>query len=476
MKTSPFRIQTSKLQFPPGPPRSLRSLLIYGPGRDPLRYFVDLQRQYGDLVHVRMAGEHVFLVNDPRHVRDIFITNQRKFIKGRGLERAKRMLGQGLLTSEGETHLRQRRLMQPAFHRDRIASYASAMTAYADRVRSGWTDGATIDAAQEMMRLTLAVVGKTLFDTDVESQARDVGRALSDVLDSFWLQMLPFQNVLERLPIPALRRSQAARGRLDAIIYKMIAERRASTHDRGDLLSMLLMARDEEGGSGGMTDQQVRDEAMTIFLAGHETTANALSWTWYLLGGAPDIEAKLHEEVDRVLGGRLPGVSDIPSLPFVEKVVTEAMRLYPPAWIIGRRALEDYPIESLGPPSAFAPRASADKSGGPSRYVMPARSIVIVSPYIMHRDARHFSEPDRFHPDRWTDAFKASLPPFAYFPFGGGVRRCIGESFAWMELILVVATIAQRWKLRLVPGHPVVPRPVVTLRLKHGLKMTVHRR
>jgi cytochrome P450 len=442
-------------KFPPGPPRSLRTLLIYGPGRDPLGYFVGLQRKYGDLVHARVASEHLFLVNDPRHVRDIFITHQRKFMKGRGLERAKRLLGQGLLTSEGEVHLRQRRLMQPAFHRDRIASYASAMTTYADRVRGGWTDGATIDAAQEMMRLTLAVVGKTLFDTDVESQARDVGHALNDVLDSFWLQMLPFPSLLERLPIPALRRSRAARHRLDAIIYTMIAERRQSAHDRGDLLSMLLMARDEEGGSGGMTDQQVRDEAMTIFLAGHETTANALSWTWYLLGGAPDIEAKLHEEVDRVLAGRLPEMSDIPSLPFVEKVVTESMRLYPPAWIVGRRALEDYPIDG---------------------FVMPARSIVIVSPYIMHRDARYFPEPDRFRPDRWTDAFKASLPPFAYFPFGGGVRRCIGESFAWMELILVVATIAQRWTLRLVPGHPVVPRPVVTLRLKHGLKMTAHRR
>src|SRR5437867_1268569 len=262
--------------WPPGPARSLRSLIIYGPGRDPLAFFTNLKRTYGDLAHVRMASEHLFLVSDPRHARDILVTNQRKFMKGRGLERAKRLLGEGLLTSEGATHLRQRRLMQPAFHRERIASFGSVMTRYADRVRSGWTEGGTIDAAQEMSRLTLAVVGKTLFDADVESQARDVGRALTAVMNSFWLQMLPFQNLVERLPLPVLRRSRAARAELDAIIYRMIAERRQSPTDRGDLLSMLLMAQDEEGGSGGMTDLQVRDEAMTIFLAGHETTANAL--------------------------------------------------------------------------------------------------------------------------------------------------------------------------------------------------------
>jgi cytochrome P450 len=298
-------------------------------------------------------------------------------------------------------------------------------------------------------------VGKTLFDADVDSQAQNVGRSLAAVLGSFWLTMLPFFDQLEHLPLPVFTRSRKARAELDAIIYGMIAERRKSPRDRGDLLSMLLMAQDDEGDGGGMTDRQVRDEAMTIFLAGHETTANALAWTWYLLSGAPDTEARLHEEVDRVLGGRLPTVEDLGNLPFVEQVVTESMRLYPPAWIIGRRAIEDYPVAG---------------------YVLPARSIVIVSPYVMHHDARFFPEPDRFLPQRWTPDFKASLPPFAYFPFGGGTRRCIGESFAWMELMLVVSTLAQRWRLRLVPGHKVVAQPVVTLRLKHGLKMTAFRR
>lgn len=441
--------------FPPGPPRSLRTLLIYGPGRNPLGFFQDLAKTYGDLVYVRMAGEHLFLVSDPRHVRDILVTQQHKFMKGRGLDRAKRLLGEGLLTSEGAVHVRQRRLMQPAFHRDRIASYASVMTAYAERARDGWTDGATIDASQEMNRLTLAIVGKTLFDADVESKAKEVGAALTAVMESFWMLMLPFVDVLERLPIPSLRRSRAARARLDGIIYRMIAERRQSPGDRGDLVSMLLMAQDEEEPGRGMSDLQVRDEAMTIFLAGHETTANALAWTWYLLSQAPEVERKVHEEIDRVLRGRVPTVADIPSLPYIERVITESMRLYPPAWIVGRRALEEYPIGD---------------------YLIPSRSIVVVSPYLIHRDARYYTEPDRFLPERWTPEFKASLPPFAYFPFGGGARRCIGESFAWMELILVASTIAQRWRLRLVPGHHVTPQPVVTLRMKHGLKMTVHRR
>jgi cytochrome P450 len=441
--------------FPPGPPPSLLGSVLYLSRRDPLGYFTNLARTYGDVAYARLAGEHLFLVSDPAKVKDILVTHQHRFMKGRGLERIKRLLGEGLLTSEGAAHVRQRRLIQPAFHRERIATYAAVMTDYADRARSGWSDGATIDAAQEMMRLTLAVVGKTLFDADVQSQAREVGRALTVVMDTFWIAMLPFFDTLEKLPIPALRRSRQARAELDRIIYGMIAERRQSPSDRGDLLSMLLMAQDDEGDGKGMSDRQVRDEAMTIFLAGHETTANALSWTWYLLSESPDAEARLHEELNRVLGTRLPTTADIPNLTYVDQIVTEAMRLYPPAWLIGRRALEDYPLDG---------------------YVAPKRSLVLVSPYVMQRDPRWYPEPDRFLPERWTAGFKASLPQFAYFPFGGGSRRCIGDSFAWMELVLVVSTIAQQWRLRLVPGHPVIPQPVVTLRLKNGLKMTVHRR
>jgi cytochrome P450 len=439
----------------PGPRLSLIASLIYRPGGgDPLHFFTSLARTYGDISTYRMAGEQLFLVNDPRLIRDILVTHNRNFTKSRGLERTKRLLGQGLLTSEGALHLRQRRLMQPAFHRDRIAAYGELMVGYADRMRRGWSDGATLDIAREMNRLTLSIVGKTLFDVDVESQAAAVGEALTAVMESFWLMMLPFADALERLPLPKLRRARLARARLDAIIYRMIADRRAGGRDHGDLLSMLLSAQDEDEG-GGMTDQQVRDEAMTIFLAGHETTANALMWTWFLLSGAPEVEAKLHAEIDRALQGRLPVMGDLGSLPFVERVVTESMRLYPPAWIVGRRAIDAYQL---------------------GEYLVPPRSILIMSPYLMQRDPRFYPDPERFDPDRWTPEFRAALPRFAYFPFGGGPRQCIGESFAWMELILLVATIAQQYRLRLVPGHPVVPEPLITLRAKHGMRMTVERR
>ncbi len=439
----------------PGPKLSLLSSLIYRPGGgNPLDFFTGLARTYGDVSSYRMAGEQLFLVNEPRLIRDILVTNNRNFTKSRGLERSKRLLGQGLLTSEGAMHLRQRRLMAPAFHRDRIAAFADLMVDYAARMRGSWRDGATLDVSREMNRLTLSIVGQTLFGVDVESQAAAVGEALTAVMESFWMMMLPFAGVLERLPVPKLRRARMARARLDAIIYRMIADRRASRADHGDLLSMLLAAQDEDDGAV-MTDQQVRDEAMTIFLAGHETTANALMWTWYLLSGAPEVEARLHAEIDGVLQGRLPSMRDLPALPYVERLVSEAMRLYPPAWIIGRRAIEDYPLGD---------------------YLAPARSILVMSPYIMHRDARFYDEPERFNPDRWTPEFRAALPKFAYFPFGGGPRQCIGESFAWMELVLVVATIAQQYRLRLVPGHPVVPQPLITLRARHGMRMTVEQR
>jgi cytochrome P450 len=313
-----------------------------------------------------------------------------------------------------------------------------------------------MDVAREMSRLTLLIVGKTLFDMDVESQARDVGDAMTGLMNTFWTVMLPFGEVLEYFPVPYLRRARLSRKRLDAIVYGMIRERRqAGVTDRGDLLSMLLLAQDDEDKGRGMTDKQVRDEAMTIFLAGHETTANALTWTWYLLSQSPDVEQRLHAELDAVLGGRLPTFADVDRLPYTTRIITESMRLYPPAWLVGRRAVNDYNIKG---------------------FFVPARSMVLMSEWIVHRDARFFPDPERFNPDRWTPEFKAALPRFAYFPFGGGPRQCIGEGFAWMELVLVLATLAQRWRLELVPGHPVVPQAAITLRAKHGMQMVARKR
>ena len=321
-------------------------------------------------------------------------------------------------------------------------------------VYSRWHDGETHDNDQEKMRLTLAVVAKTLFNSDVEAEAGEIGQALTDVLHLFQMVMLPFSELLERLPLPASRRFQRARARLDETIYRMIAERRASGEDKGDLLSMLLLAQDEAG-TGGMSDRQVRDEALTIFLAGHETTAVALTWTWYLLSQNPEIANRLHAELDAVLGGRMPGVEDVPALKYTEMVFAEAMRIYPPAWAIGRMAIKPY--EAAG-------------------YNIPVNSIVLMSPFVMHRDPRWFPDPERFDPERWTPEAKAKRPKFAYFPFGGGSRVCIGESFAWMEGVLLLAVIAQRWRFELVPRHPVGYRALITLRTRNGMKMVAHAR
>jgi cytochrome P450 len=443
---------TTTAVLPPGPRLPIFGALV-GPGRDPLAMFTSYARDYGDIAFFKLAGERCYFINHPSFIKDVLVTHQRNFTKSRGLERAKKVLGSGLLTAEGQTHLRHRRLLQPAFHRDRIAGYAQVMIDCAARLSGRWEHGATLDIAREMMRVTLSIAGKTLFDTDVESEADEVGGAVTDVLESFWLHVLPGAELLEKLPIPTLRRAHTSRERLDALIYKMIADRRASGADHGDLLSMLIAAQEDDG--GGLTDEEVRDEAITILLAGHETTANALMWTLYLLSQNAEASRRLDDELDRVLGGRLPTPRDYTELTYTRRVVTEAMRLYPPAWVIGRRAIAEY---ALGD------------------YLVPPRAIVFMSPYVMHRDGRFYSEPQRFHPDRWTTEFEATLPRFAYFPFGGGARQCIGEQFAWMEGVLVLATIASRWRLELDPAQRVVPQPLVTLRSRYGMKMQTVRR
>ncbi len=441
--------------FPPGPVPRFPGQFLFEMARNPLAPLIAMHRDYGDIVHYHIGPQHLYLFSDPELIRDVLVTNQKNFTKSRGLERAKRLLGNGLLTSEGEFHLRQRRLAQPAFHRQRIASYATTMTSYADRTRTSWCDGTVVDMHTEMMRLTLAIVAKTLFDADVDDEAAEIGEALTAAFDSFNLAILPFTELLEKLPLPHVRRFNAARDRLDSTIYRMIEERRGQSDDRGDLLSMLLLATDTEGDGRGMDDVQLRDEALTIFLAGHETTANTLTWTWYLLSQHPEIESRMHREIDAALGGRKPGFEDLAALPYTRMVVAESMRLYPPAWAIGRRAIE--PFQARG-------------------YTIPARSVILMSQYVVQRDARFFPDPERFDPERWTPDAQASRPKFSYFPFGGGARVCIGEQFAWMEAILVVATLAQRWKMRLVPGHPVDVHPLITLRPKNGMQMTLERR
>lgn len=442
-------------RFPPGPRRIIPLSGLFAYRKGPLPFFQSLAAQYGDISYFRLGPQQAFFLNHPDYIKDVLVTNHQRFHKGLALQRAKRLLGEGLLTSEEEFHRRQKRLAQPAFHRARIASYAGLMTHYATQARARWHDGETLDISDEMMQLTLGIVGKTLFDADVVSDAKDVGEAMTVVMDLFNIITIPFFELLQKLPLPQLRRFDIAKARLDAIIYRLIEERRRSGKDRGDLLSMLLLAQDTEGDSGRMTDEQLRDELMTIFLAGHETTANALTWTWYLLSQNLEVEARLHEELDRVLQGRLPDAETLAQLKYTEMVLAESMRLYPPAWAIGRLALEEFEI------------------GG---YMVPKKSLVLMSQYVMHRDSRYFTDPLRFDPERWTAEAREARPQFSYFPFGGGPRRCIGEGFAWMEGILLIATIAQQWQMRLEPSQQVVLKPAITLRPKHGVRMTMTKR
>jgi cytochrome P450 len=439
--------------LPPGPSRRIPGLVAIKFARARLELLRQFTRRYGDVVYFEIAGARYAVLNHPDYVRDVVATRHRMFHKGVGLERAKLLLGEGLLTSEDDVHARQRRLLLPAFHRERIAGYAATMVECARRRSDRWQDGATLDLSREMSALALAIAGLTLFATDVEGEASQVGDALSETLSSFNIALLPFGDRLIDLPIPPARRFKRGRRRLDDIVYRLIAQHRASGRVGTDVLSMLVAARDTEGDQGGMTDAQIRDEAMTLLLAGHETTANALTWSWYLLSQHPDVEQRLHAEVASVLGERSPGAADLPQLPYARAVLAESMRLFPPAYLLGRRALEPYDVPGTG-------------------YVIPPRTVVLLSQYLLHRDPRFWDEPERFRPERWLDpAARPERHRYAYFPFGGGPRICIGEHFAWMEGTLVLAALAQRWQFRLVPGHRVEPQAIITLRPKYGMKM-----
>jgi cytochrome P450 len=440
---------------PPGPGNLLLRGHLFSARRDPLGFLVSVAERYGDVAYFEGGPFHAYLLSHPHHVRDVLTTHQHRFMKGQGIQEMKRLLGEGLLTSEDPFHKRQRRLIQPMFHHSRISGYGDVMVRYADDVGGSLADGQRLDVHEQMMKLTLAVVGKTLFDTDIgEGAATQIGEALAAALELFGkFQSFPFTDLLMRLPIKAKHRFFEAKDSLDSIVFGLIAERRA-TGDRGDLLSTLLSVQDEED-DGGMSDEQVRNEAMTILLAGHETTANALTWTWYLLSQHPEVEQRLHHEIESVLGDRLPSADDLPRLSYAERVVKEAMRLYPPAWVLGRKALEDHQVDG---------------------HIVPAGSLVLLSPYVVHHDHRWFPDPYGFDPERWTPEGQGDRPKYSYFPFGGGSRLCIGESFAWMEGILVLVTLATRWRFELQPGHSIGLQPAVTLRPRHGMRMTAHRR
>ena len=409
----------------------------------------------GDVTTFRMGSAPVFLLNHPDLIRDLLVTNHAKFIKGRALQRAKGLLGEGLLTSEKAFHLRQRRMIQPAFHRARINDYADSMIEFSGKLSGEWRDGEVRDIDQEMMRLTLWIVGKTLFSANVESEAQEVGKAMTTIVSMFNFMLFPFSEYLEKLPLPPIRRLRHARKTLEEVIYKIIDERRKSGEDTGDLLSMLLAAEDEETG-GVMNDKQIRDECLTLFLAGHETTANALVWSFYLLSQNPLAEEKFHRELDEVLGDESLTPEDYPRLKYTEQILAEAMRLFPPAWTLGRFAAEEHEF------------------GG---YKIPEKSLILASQFVMHRDARFWENAEEFVPERWeTLSIKEAGNKFIYFPFSKGVRSCVGESFAWMEEVLLLANLGRHWKLSLIPEQKVALHPMITLRPKFGMKMRIEKR
>jgi cytochrome P450 len=419
-------------------------------------------RTYGDLVHYRAANNHIYQINHPDLIADYFLKDAAKHHRGVVMQRAKAVLGEGLLTSEEPIHMRQRRLAQPAFHRKRIAAYGEVIGSYSQAMTSRWQSGSVVDLHSQMLELALVIVGKCLFDVDVQADVKKVEAAVNAFMGFLPLAVLPFSSTIQKMPIPAMNRIRKGQAELDALIYRMIRERRESPGDRGDLLSMLLESVDTEGDAdnskgGTMTDQQVHDECTTVLLAGHETTANALSFSVWLLARHPEIQQRLHEESLAVLGDRHPVADDYPKLRYAEMVFAEAMRLYPPVWVTARTCAQPYEIAG---------------------YPIQRGAILLAPQFCVHRDPRFYDDPLRFDPERFSEANKAGRPRFAYFPFAAGSRQCIAEGLAWMEGVLVLATVAKDWRLSLPPNAPaeIEVTPAISLRPKHGVPLLVERR
>ena len=441
----------------PGPPGHFLLGSTRDIRHDPLRFGLEMVRQYGDIVRIRLLFWPAYLVNHPDGVKHVLQENPRNYHKDLAPYRLlKPLLGQGLVTNDGESWLQQRRLIRPAFHRKRLAAFGTLMTGATLTMLDQWQRFAgwdqPLEVAAEMLRLTLRIAGQALFNIDLSDETPTVGQAVASVnkLLSEYLYA-PFPSLI--IPTPRSRRLQAACRTLDQVVHDIITQRRQQNTDTGDLLSMLLLAHDERTDQS-MNDQQVRDEVMTLLIAGHETVSTALTWAWYLLSQHPEIERRLHSELDDVLGGHLPTVEHLARLTYTRMVTEEVLRLYPPAWIFGRKAIAD------------------DEIGG---YFVPANSMIVLSPYMTHRHPAFWDNPEVFEPERFAPEREASRPHYAYFPFGGGPRMCIGSNFALMEMQLILATVAQRYKLRLVPGHPVEPEALLSLRPRHGLLMTLRR-
>ena len=442
-------------KLPPGPKTKNPLGHLFSFRRDIIGFLKKIAHEYGDIVHFKLGPIRIVLLNHPDHIKEVLTTQHRNFVKGRPLEMAKELLGEGLLTSEGEFHKRQSRLIQPAFHRNAIESCATAMTECSANLMDGWSEDMQVDIKEEMTNMSIAIAGKAMFGTDIKKEAKEINKALDTATDLFGRIALPFSEWLLKLPIPSTRRFFKAKARLDDTIYGMIAARQRNKVNNRDLLSLLLNSQDEKVDGGGMNDQQVRDEALTLFLTAFDTTSTALTWVWYLLSQNPEAEAELHEELDRVLEGRVPTAEDVANLKYTRMVLGESMRMFPPSYVIPRQALENFPID---------------------KYVVPRGTIILMSPYLIHHDSRFHTNPEKFDPRAWDKHSRSANSKYEFFPFSRGPRACIGEPFAWMQGILVLASIAQFWRIKLAPGHPVELLPLMNLRPKYGMVMSLHRR
>jgi cytochrome P450 len=409
---------------------------------DMLGFFEECFREHGDAAYFRVGNRRSMLLSHPDDIERVLVTENRRFIKNYALVFLRPLLGNGLLLNEGQSWLRQRRLIQPAFSKPRVESYAPAMVDCTERMLDAWRHGQTLDIAAAMMQLTMTIAGQTLLGIDLGDRFSAIARCLDTVMYDFLARFGAAIPLPYWMPTPRNLRLKSAIARLDYILQQLIDERRAAGAGGGDFLSLLLNARDEEDGKG-VSDRQIRDEVMTMFLAGHETTANALAWTWYLLGQHRDIQQRVREEACRILGSRQATAADVSQLIFCEQVIRESMRLYPPAYVVGRRPMEDVTV---------------------GNHFIPAGTNVLMSQWIVHRDERWFADPLRFNPDRWSNSLSSRLPKYAYFPFGGGPRVCIGNAFAMFEAPLILAMIARRYTLELVTEDPIRIQPAVTLR------------
>ena len=437
---------------PPGPKGI--SVLAYclSRQRDPLGDLRKIAVKYGDIVHMQLGRRHDYLINHPDHIKAILCAPQSEMARSTP-PALKRLLGRGLLTSQGDYHHRHKRMLAPAFHKEIVRQWNLTITTHCERLRDRWSEGDEADIEYEMLRLTLAIVLKALVGAELEEGTDEMARAANTLVEMTHCRTLPvIDDLLDKIALGRIRRFKDASDRFDEIVYRMIRERRDANAPVNDLLSALLRVRDEETGCAALCDDEIRDETLTMLMAGHETTAHALTWTWYLLSQHPHAEQKLHAELDTVLQGRMPRIDDLEALPYNRMVFSEAMRLYPPVWIVARRNPNAW---SLG------------------KFTFPPGSFIFISQYLMQRDARFFSDPDHFDPERWTPEAAAQRPRYSYFPFGGGPRQCIGEGFAWAVGLLVLASLSQRWRLSLAPGQRIDLEPLITLRPKYGMRMIV---